>query len=103
MLSIILVLAVAAADTGTKSTTPLDDVAQAYVRLVLALGVHDPDYVDAYYGPPEWRTAAGTEKRPLPQIRADAEGLLARLKEDSVRPRVEGVVTLSSSPSVTPI
>lgn len=81
MLSMILALAVAAGGTGTKSTTALDDVAQAYVRLVLALGVHDPDYVDAYYGPPEWRAAAGTEKRPLPQIRADAEGLLARLKQ----------------------
>jgi len=79
MLSMILALAVAAGDTGPKS--PLDDVAQAYVRLVLALGVHDADYVDAYYGPPEWRTKAQADKRPLPEIRADAEKLLARLKE----------------------
>lgn len=56
-----------------------DEVARAYVRLVLALGVHDPDYVDAYYGPPEWRTAVEAAKRPLSEIRAEAQGLLARL------------------------
>jgi hypothetical protein len=87
MLSIILALAVAAQETATKSNAPLDDVAQGYVRLVLALGVHDPDYVDAYYGPPEWRTKVEAEKRPLPEIRADAERLLARLKE--LRPPTE--------------
>ncbi len=26
-------------------------ISREYVRLVLALGRHDPDYVDAYYGP----------------------------------------------------
>ena len=38
---------------------PLDPLAERYVRLVLALGRHDPDFVDAYYGPPAWRDAAG--------------------------------------------
>ena len=33
----------------------MNDAAERYVKLVLALGEHDPDYVDAYYGPPEWR------------------------------------------------
>jgi hypothetical protein len=27
------------------------------VRLTLAVGQHDTDYVDAYYGPPEWKPA----------------------------------------------
>ena len=35
----------------------LGAVAEQYVKLVLSLGVHDPNYVDAYYGPEEWRTA----------------------------------------------
>ena len=30
-------------------------VAESYVRLVLAVGEHSPDYVDAYYGPAAWR------------------------------------------------
>ena len=29
----------------------IDDLARDYVRLVLSLGLHDPDAVDAYYGP----------------------------------------------------
>lgn len=48
----------------------LDPLAETYVKLALAAGVHDGDYVDAYYGPPEWRTAAETEKLPLGEVRA---------------------------------
>ena len=33
----------------------MNSTAEQYVRLVLAVGQHDPDYVDAYYGPPEWK------------------------------------------------
>ena len=33
----------------------MNTLAERYVRLVLALGQHDADYVDAYYGPPEWK------------------------------------------------
>ena len=40
-------------------------VAEEYVKLVLALGQHDADYVDAYYGPPEWKTGRrNIEARP---------------------------------------
>ena len=38
------------------------------MKLVLALGQHDADYVDAYYGPPEWRKEAEAAKRPLAEI-----------------------------------
>ena len=48
------------------STAATDDaVAETYVRLVLALGQHDAAFVDAYYGPPEWRTAAEKDKLSL--------------------------------------
>jgi hypothetical protein len=33
----------------------MNSIAEQYVRLTLQVGQHDPDYVDAYYGPPEWR------------------------------------------------
>lgn len=42
----------AACSGGTRS---MDDIARDYVRLVLATGELDANYVDAYYGPPEWR------------------------------------------------
>ena len=35
----------------------LDTVATRYVTLALGLGRHDPNYVDAYYGPPAPRAA----------------------------------------------
>jgi hypothetical protein len=42
--------------------------AESYVRLVLALGQHDTNFVDAYYGPPQWRTEAEQAKWDLPAI-----------------------------------
>jgi len=30
-------------------------IAENYVKLVLNVGLHDPGYVDAYYGPVEWK------------------------------------------------
>jgi hypothetical protein len=53
----------------------MNALAERYVRLVLALGQHDPDYVDAYYGPPEWRTDAAQIKVPLSDIDAAAAEL----------------------------
>lgn len=57
------------------STSALDTLAESYVKLVLAVGRHDPIYVDAYYGPSAWKTeAAAGEPVPLPD-------LLARTRE----------------------
>jgi hypothetical protein len=57
----------------------LDEVAQPYVRLVLAMGLHDADYVDAYYGPPQWRADAEAARRPLDAIDVEASSLLESL------------------------
>ncbi|MFA6957545.1 MAG: hypothetical protein WC538_16860 [Thermoanaerobaculia bacterium] len=65
---------------STPSTaTPLDDAANQYVRLVLALGEHDADYVDAYYGPPELRGEVRAEARTVEDIKRNAEALQARV------------------------
>jgi hypothetical protein len=64
---------------AASAVSPMNSVAEAYVKLVLALGRHDADYVDAYYGPPEWKTQADSGKRPLPELRAEADSLLERL------------------------
>lgn len=61
----------------------LGDTAEAYVKLVLALGQHDKDYVDAYYGPPEWKAAAEKEQRPLQAIGDEAQRLLDQLAQVS--------------------
>jgi len=59
----------------------MDAVAQSYVKLVLAVGQHDADYVDAYYGPPEWRTEAEANKRALNDIATEASTLRTQLSE----------------------
>ena len=33
----------------------MNSVAEGYVKLVLEVGKYDPIYVDAYYGPKEWK------------------------------------------------
>ena len=41
------------AEEGVMSA--LNEIAEDYVKLVLATGQHDSDFVDAYYGPAEWK------------------------------------------------
>jgi hypothetical protein len=54
----IAVIAIASCGTGTVDRlNTVDGVAESYVKLTLELGLYDPDYVDAYCGPPEWRPA----------------------------------------------
>jgi hypothetical protein len=57
----------------------MNALAERYVKLVLALGQHDADFVDAYYGPQEWRKDAEAVKRPLADIDSDAATALTAL------------------------
>jgi hypothetical protein len=58
--------------------------------LVLALGQHDPDYVDTYYGPLEYRIEVEAEgRRPLADIRSEAAGLISDLQILRVEPEAE--------------
>ena len=65
------------ASVGSQSV--MDQVAESYVRLVLAVGEHDADYVDAYYGPQGWRDEVTAEQLGLPAIAARADTLIDRL------------------------
>ena len=61
----------------------VDRVAGAYVKLSLVLGQYDPDYVDAYTGPEEWKPAPLPEGEdhviPAADIAMKADGLVAEL------------------------
>ena len=46
----------------------LNPFADRYMRLVLAVGEHDPDYVDAYYGPAPLRDSVRTQALALPAV-----------------------------------
>jgi len=60
--------------------TSMNDIAERYVRLVLAIGQHDADYVDAYYGPKEWRDDVVKMNYQLTALKDQTNALLARLK-----------------------
>ena len=64
---------------AAQAADGMNAVAERYVHLVLALGQHDPDYVDAFYGPAEWKTQAEKEKKSLDAIGAEAAELRAML------------------------
>ncbi len=54
------------------ASDPYRQVAERYVRLVLVVGQHDADYVDAFYGPDAWKKEAESARAPLAAIDADA-------------------------------
>ena len=59
----------------------MNDIAERYVKLVLALGQHDRDYVDAYYGPAEWKQQADAAKAPLDELAGRARTLLEAVRK----------------------
>jgi hypothetical protein len=66
---------------GAAAASDINDIAQAYVKLVLQVGLYDPPYVDAYFGPAEWKPSEANvpEKFPAERLRADARKLAQRL------------------------
>jgi hypothetical protein len=79
-----LLLSLSRADVTPASppakATSVNEIAEDYVKLVLSMGHHDPDYVDAYYGPQEWKIR---EKKPLDTIAREATRLREQLAKIS--------------------
>jgi hypothetical protein len=70
----------------TPTADPYRSVAEQYVKLVLAVGQHDADYVDAFYGPAEWRKEAEASKTPLAAIDQQAAATETALSAIVVKP-----------------
>jgi hypothetical protein len=75
----VLAAAAAMAFAGSTFAATVQDVADRYTRLVLAIGVHDASYVDAYYGPAQLQDDVSKAKQGLPAIRADVTQALKDL------------------------
>ena len=101
---LLAVAALAVAGQPAQPATPMNTIAERYVKLVLAVGQHDADYVDAFYGPAAWKTDAARQKVPLAEIDATAAQLgtavaevredgdeLARLRREYLRRQLEAV------------
>jgi hypothetical protein len=65
--------------TALAPPPTLDWAAERYVKLSLEAGEREPEYVDAYYGPPEWAAAAKAAPRDLPTLLKDARALKAEV------------------------
>ncbi len=60
----------------------MNRVSESYVKLVLAVGHHDPDYVDACYGPVEWQEELEAVPMPLITVRGVALQRIEELDRD---------------------
>lgn len=87
LLSLLLAVACAPADDPAqgealqtaRADSAMNPIAEQYVKLVLAVGEHDDGYVDAYYGPDEWRTAVVQEAAPLDTLATRVDVLVDSL------------------------
>ncbi len=69
---------------GALPRDQLDAVAEGYVKLILAVGQHSSDFVDAYFGPPTWQAEATKNgKRPLSELAGEADRLLSAVAAES--------------------
>lgn len=83
----LLFLAMVAVNAQSERADPMRSIAERYVKLVLAVGEHDADYVDAFYGPAEWRKEAASGKLALAVIDQQAAELEAEIPGVAVEPR----------------
>jgi hypothetical protein len=75
-----------ASDANSVDSRTFDALSEEYVRLGLAWGEHDAAYVDAYYGPPEWRDKAKQDRATAAQLQQQAQALATQLTKTAVPP-----------------
>lgn len=83
--ALILALVLTTGARAADSRAAIDSIAERYVRLQLAIGVHDPDHVGWYYGPPQWRTQAEAARSSIDALEPIADRLLADARAGSVQ------------------
>jgi hypothetical protein len=89
-----IIVGAAAPSAQPATTLSMNTIGERYVKLVLAVGQHDADYVDAYYGPPEWKIEAGLQKMALPEIASQAGRLIAAIPALTESDRDDELVVL---------
>jgi hypothetical protein len=80
-LGVALAAGIAAAALARAAPAPMAQIAHDYVRLVLAMGHHDKDYVDAYYGPDAIKAEADAAKLTLGDIGTAADRLIEQVEQ----------------------
>src|ERR1700719_1906224 len=70
----------------TRKTTETEEVVRQYIRLSVALGDHDPNSLDYYYGPSEWVADVRAHPPKLAEIKQACLDLITRLHSPSPGP-----------------
>jgi hypothetical protein len=79
LLASLFVLFFAISASASERRTTLDDAARDYVHLVLEIGAHEKGFVDAYFGPPEWRIDAEAHPRNISELKVEADRIQSSL------------------------
>lgn len=78
--AVLFSLALAACATAAPPPqADLDGLAETYVRLSLEIGTHEDGYIDAFYGPPAWKTEAEAAPRSIDDLQVAAADLQAEV------------------------
>ena len=88
----VIAAAILAAGCATPQKFTMDDIAERYVKLVLLVGQHDADFVDAYYGDPSWKPTGAPV--PLDELATRVRTLRTDLSQIVVEPEPDEVVRL---------
>ncbi len=81
MRALLLAMALAVAACTPRAEPDLNPLAESYVRLALEIGTYEEGYIDAYYGPPEWKTEAEANPRSTADLKTAADALSAQITE----------------------
>jgi hypothetical protein len=68
---------------GARRT--IDIAAEQWVRLALEINTHEEGYVDAYFGPEEWKAQAEANPRDIATLKAAANNLIDMLRVVATR------------------
>jgi hypothetical protein len=96
--------ALAVSACAQRAEPDLNPLAERYVRMSLEIGTHEEGYIDAYYGPPEWKTEAEANPRSITELKtvadalhADIETALTQARDELVQRRARTLAAYVSS------
>lgn len=78
---IFLFLSIIFACTTPQEKPTMDGLAEKYVKLVLEIGQYDSDFVDAYYGPKDWKPTTEKQDSLPASLLTRAEELINQLAQ----------------------
>ena len=85
-------LVLGACAAGPAPRADMNDIAERYVRLVLKIGQHDADYVDAYYGDERFKPTGAPA--PIETLTAEAASIRADLASAELPPGADELTRL---------